>query len=447
MSMALAMLVLAERHGVPPPGEGWTARAPDGALLDVWRVGGLEASRRSLWLDELSPLASIRHPNLVPVLAVGEREGGVWVVSELDAGRPLRRLLAVARLTPEQAALVTVGVVEGMQALHQADRWHGRLDERTVHVGAAGQVRLGAWGLGLDGHDREERRARDREGALRLLGRLGRSTGRPPRAADLLRALDACGARDGEEAALLVRAREAAVALLEGGGAGERAAHELAVVVGMLERDPAPQSPSAPQPPPLAPHPLRSPAAVWTPQTHRARWLVAGLSALALVAIFIAVAAWYASSRSVAVVTHPMLSASPPPAPTQRAPTAPPTAGGPRPVPAQGPAAAGPITAIEIQPLQGSCQPGAVCPVQVTVRLQPQPAAQEVRWSFRVFDRCTGATSVVPGASVTALPGWAYVYGTSWPALSASHPIALVAVTETPATAASPAVLAGGSGC
>ncbi|HSR25516.1 MAG TPA: hypothetical protein VLW53_18320, partial [Candidatus Eisenbacteria bacterium] len=64
-----------------------------------------------------------------------------------------------------------------------------------------------------------------------------------------------------------------------------------------------------------------------------------------------------------------------------------------------------------------------------------------------VFDRCTGATSVVPGASVTALAGWAYVYGTSWPALSASHALALVAVTETPAAAASPAVLAGGSGC
>jgi hypothetical protein len=114
-------------------------------------------------------------------------------------------------------------------------------------------------------------------------------------------------------------------------------------------------------------------------------------------------------------------------------------------VPVLAPPAAGPITAIEIQTLGGSCHPDATCPVQVTVRLQPQPAAQEVRWSFHVFDRCTGTTVILPGASVTALAGWAYVYGTSRPALSATHPLALVVVTESPAAAASPAVLAGGT--
>jgi hypothetical protein len=81
----------------------------------------------------------------------------------------------------------------------------------------------------------------------------------------------------------------------------------------------------------------------------------------------------------------------------------------------------------------------------VTVRLQPQPSAEEVRWSFHVFDRCTGTTDVLPGVSVTALAGWAYVYGTSSPSLPDTHPLALVAVTESPAAAASPAVLAGGS--
>ncbi|HSR24551.1 MAG TPA: protein kinase, partial [Candidatus Eisenbacteria bacterium] len=152
--MALGALVLAERRGGRSPGEGWTALAPDGPLVDVWCLAGLEAASRSRCLDSLSALSAVRHPNLVPVLAVGEREGGVWVVSELDAGRPLRRLLAIATLTPEQAARVTVGVLDGLRALHEADLWHGRLDERTVHVGAAGQIRLGAWGLDVDGQDR-----------------------------------------------------------------------------------------------------------------------------------------------------------------------------------------------------------------------------------------------------------------------------------------------------
>jgi hypothetical protein len=463
-SVALAAVVLAERRSSRPPGEEWTARAPDGRLLDVWRVAGVEEGRRPHCTAALSPLVQVRHPNLVPVLAVGEREGGVWVVSELDAGRPLRRLLALATLTPEQAALVMLGVLEGLRVLHQAGLWHGRLDDSAVHVGATGTVRLGQWGRDLDAGDQEERRHGDREAAVRLLSRLGRSVRRPgsPRAlgpkgvdqrqaspsAGLLRALEACGGEVAEEVALLAQAREAAAALLQG-RAGERAARELAVLVGRLERDPVPvpawtASPTAPL---RAPHPLRSPQAVWAPASHRVRWVAIGLAVLlVVVAAALAVAARPARSRPVVVVPQPRHSASPKETPVRPAPTPLPTAAGPRPVPALAPPTAGPITAIEIQPLEGSCQPGAVCPVRVMVRLQPQPAAEDVRWTFRVFDRCTGTTSVLPGASVTALAGWPYVYGTSWPALSANHPLALVAVTETPAAAASPAVLAGGSG-
>jgi hypothetical protein len=173
--------------------------------------------------------------------------------------------------------------------------------------------------------------------------------------------------------------------------------------------------------------------------------VAAGVAVLLLVAIAAALAvfAWHARSRFPAIVPHPGQAASAGPA----RPTPPPGPPGPRPVPALGPAAAGPISGIEIQPLEGSCKSGAVCPVRVTVRLEPQHAGQDIRWSFRVFDRCTGTTSNLPGASMTALAGWAYVSGTSWPSLSGGHPLALVAVTETPATAASPAVLAEGAAC
>jgi hypothetical protein len=176
--------------------------------------------------------------------------------------------------------------------------------------------------------------------------------------------------------------------------------------------------------------------------------VAAGLAVLLVIAVAgaLAVTARNLRSRHIPAVPTPGRAASAPPATGLRvAPTPAPTPAGTRPVPMLAPAAAGPITAIEIQPLDGSCQPGGTCPVQVTVRLQPQPSAEEVRWSFHVFDRCTGATDVVPGTSVTALAGWGYVYGTSWPTLSANHPLALVAVTESPAAAASPAVLAGGS--
>jgi hypothetical protein len=453
-SVALTSLVLAQRLGRRANGERWTARSAGGQAFEVWRFDQTEDAQRRHWAGTAPGLVRVRHPDLVPVLAAGERDGAIWVVSELATGCQLRRLLTIATLTPEQAALITAGVLGGLHALHQAGLWHGDLDARTVHVGRAGQVRLGEWGLRVDGQDLDARRRTDREAAVRLLGRLGTSVRRHGRqqvdSAAMLSTLEACGGAGDEEVALLERAGQAAAAVLRG-RAGERAAGELAALVGILDRDPP--SVAAPAPVPAAeprprPDTLRSPAAAWAPASHRGRWLAAGVALLLVIAVIgaIALAARHPRSLAAAAVPHPGRAVSAPPVRGLRAPTTPsPLPTGPRQVPTLAPAAAGPITAIEIQPLQGSCQPNASCPVQVTVRLQPQPAAEEVRWSFHVFDRCTGTTDVVPGVSVTALAGWAYVYGTSWPALPATHPLALVAVTESPAAAASPAVLAGGS--
>jgi hypothetical protein len=465
-SVALTALALVQQRGRWLNGERWTARNADGRVLEVWRCGQTEDARRRLWAEAAPGLVRVRHPNLVPVLAAGERDGAIWVASELDAGCPLRRLLTIATLTPEQAALIAAGVLGGLQALHEAGLWHGDLDARTVHVGSAGQVRLGEWGLRVDAQDPDAGRRGDRQGAVRLLGRLGTSVRRQGRrqvdsVAAMLRVLQACEGAGDEEVALLERAGEAAAAVLHG-RAGERATAEVAALVGMLDRDPPSRAVPVPVPVPVpAPSPapvsvsvpprrdaLRSPAAVWAPAPHPGRWVAAALAVLLIIAVVGAVALATRNPRSLAVtVPHPGRSASPAPVTRLRGPSTPsPVPTGPRPVPALAPAAAGPITAIEIQPLEGSCQPSATCPVQVTVRLRPQPAAEEVRWSFHVFDRCTGTTDVIPGVSVTALAGWAYVYGTSWPTLSATHPLALVAVTESPAAAASPAVLAGGSG-
>jgi len=454
-SAGLSALVLVHRRSRWATGERWTARDPAGRTLDVWRLTPEEDARRRQWIELAPELVRFRHPNLVPVVAGGERDGATWIVSEADGGCPLRRLLVVATLTPEQAALITAGVLGGLRALHQAGLWHGGLDDRTVHVGETGQVRLGAWSLRGDMRDPEARRSADREAAVRLLGRLGRSTRRPgrrpaDRASVILRALEACGAEAGEMAVLLDEAGQAAAAVLRE-PAGERAAGELAALVGMLDRDSLPRPTPAQVPVPAAPppprHALRSPAAVWAPAPHPARWVAGGLALLVIVAAAgaLLVAARNPHSAAVAIVPRPGRSASPPPGTGLRAPTPSPLPTGPRQVPTLAPAAAGPITGIEIQPLEGSCQPNATCPVQVTVRLAPQPSAEQVTWSFHVFDRCTGTTNVLPGTSVTALAGWAYVYGTSWPELSAGHLLALVAVTESPAAAASPAVLAGGS--
>lgn len=452
-SLAVADLEITQRSG-PVPGENWVARAPDGRVVAVWPVTGPEqASPRAEFRAALSRLTEVRHPCLIPVLAVGERDGSVWVVSELDQGRPLRRLLAVAALTPEQAAAVALGTLDGLRALHEADLGHGRLHEGRVHIGTAGEIRLGGWGLEPGSLDVDRRRA-DNEAAISLLGRLRRSvhqTGhrKTVQVDAFLAALEACCEDTGDAAALLVRAHRLAAALLAG-ETGDRVTGELASLVAAMERRHS------------TPREIMAPARAAPGALQRASWPRAGVSQATArpspgllfgVALLLLVAIGAAAVLAVRHVPVRAPTASqharqtPGVRVTNPAPTPAPTPAGPRPLPELAPATAGPITAVEIQPLQGSCQPATACPVQVTVRLQPQPSIQEVRWSFRVFDRCTGMTSTQPGVSVTALAGWPYVFGTSWPQLPAGHPLALLAVTEMPAAAASPPVLVGGSAC
>jgi hypothetical protein len=289
-SVALASLVLAERRIRRPPGEEWTARAADGRVVDVWRLAPMDAASRRRWSDAAPELARVRHPNVVPVLAAGERDGGIWVVSELDAGCPLRRLLAVATLTPEQAALIIAGVLAGLRALHRAGLWHGWLDDRTVHVGVAGQVRLGEWSLRLDDPGPDGPRRSDRQAAVSLFGRLGGSVRRTGcRQVDtdtMLTALDTCRGETGEEVALLEQAGEAATAILHG-RAGERAAAELAALVGSLEgsRPPRPATSRSPAAAPPPRQSLRWPRPTWAPAPHRARGVAAGLAVLAIIGV------------------------------------------------------------------------------------------------------------------------------------------------------------------
>lgn len=455
-STVLREVVVAARLSHSPDGERWTASDGEGRALVVWRLPVADDEHRRCRAAAAAQLARVRHPNLVPVLAAGEREGDVWVVSELDTGCALRRVLAVAIPTPEQAAHIVAGVLSGLHALHERGLWHGALDDASVSIGSAGEVRLGGWGLPLDDLDPDACRRADRRAAVGLLADLRRMGLRRRLRRERADARHDAAGDEGEQIATLERARETAEAMLEG-RAGRRAAAELAALTSRLQpglpplRAPAPPAQAAP--PGTArehPHALRSHDAVFTPPPGPLRRHAAVLTVLLAVAAAAAFAVASGQVRAPLAVSLPRLapSASPTPAKAVTAPTPRPAPAPARPVPALAPAAAGPITAVEIQPLAGSCQLNASCPVQVTVRLQPQPSAQQVRWSFRAFDRCTGMTSVLPGATVTALAGWAYVTGASRPTLHAAggHPLGLVAVTDSPAAAASPAVLAGGAG-
>lgn len=96
------------------------------------------------------------------------------------------------------------------------------------------------------------------------------------------------------------------------------------------------------------------------------------------------------------------------------------------------------VTGIDIERLDDSCAPGEACSVRVNVHLEQAGTARAVDWSLHAVDRCTGSTQRYSGMEVTALAGWDQVYGISQPELPEATALALVAVTEEPARAASP---------
>ena len=108
------------------------------------------------------------------------------------------------------------------------------------------------------------------------------------------------------------------------------------------------------------------------------------------------------------------------------------------------PAAAGSVTAVDLRPL-GRCAPGAPCTMRLLVRLVPAAEPQVVTWSYRIVDRCTAATATdtAPGGSVTVPAGGERAAALGTVTLPAGDAVAVVAVTDLPAAAASPPAFVG----
>jgi hypothetical protein len=106
------------------------------------------------------------------------------------------------------------------------------------------------------------------------------------------------------------------------------------------------------------------------------------------------------------------------------------------------PAAAGSVAGVDLRPLE-TCRPGEPCSVRVLVRLVPASDIQTVTWSYLLVDRCTGATDTAPGGTVIVPPetGQAAAVGTV--ALPPHPAVAVLAVTDRPAVAAGPPLLTG----
>jgi hypothetical protein len=112
------------------------------------------------------------------------------------------------------------------------------------------------------------------------------------------------------------------------------------------------------------------------------------------------------------------------------------------PLTAPAPAAAGSVLAVDLRSL-GRCAPGAPCAVRVQVRLVPAAEPQVVTWSYQVVDLCTGRSSTAPGGSVTTPPQADRAEAVGVVPLPPLDSVAVVAVTDLPAAAASAPVAVG----
>ncbi|MBO0760363.1 MAG: hypothetical protein J2P40_03720 [Candidatus Dormibacteraeota bacterium] len=473
------------RSGASPRSGPWARQDANGTPLSV-RVVDREPSDGVAPLPALTGrLPEVRAVGLIPVLSVESRDGRMWVVSNVERGAPLRRVLSVAALTPPQACLLSEGLLTAIARLHEVGAAHGRLDADSVLVGLDGTVWLRDWALSeLAGQERAPRVAADVAAACTLLQQLSRVAlarvaHEPEGTVDGLLALRGLAGRTWAGVdQLLEELRNLVAPLVPDRG---RTLTELRAIAHALREDDRfgarAEEPETedPEPDPGNRPPVRRDRAFERPDRprrlglrppRRSGVLVLSLLSVALLALTVLVYGPGPAARHdlrlpggitlqvpsphVPVVHLPLLSGRGTAEGASSTPGARTDAGHqPRPAPTLAPASAGPVSAILVQPVRPDCPPQDTCPLRVDVQLTPAPHATQVTWTLEAFDRCTGTLHQLPGGSATALAGWPYVSATSSLPATGPHPAAVFAVTTSPARASSPPLLlpTPGAGC
>lgn len=384
----------------------------------------------------------------------------------------LRRLLAVATLTPAQAGLLALDLVEALVASRADGRGPEHIDDRSTIVTEDGRLALLPEAAPADGVKRP-RQQPDTEDATsltrRLIANARKSGARPPAGATLLTDRVGGSFDDLPDLARRVRHAVAEVLPLDDPERVRWVRRQLAALATATKGNPPEQNgdPFAVKAEERRPDiPLKvSRAAVLTredwrrvsrPVWHRKRRLATRKTVLiALVVVLVGALAWWIVPGGIAQLdrgwdamfgtTEPsqrFAPVSPPPDEQRRAPGSPESAGErPGPVKSFGPRKAAPITEVTVERAQGACSPGKACPVRVDVRLAARDARTEVEWSLRIVDRCSGQVRRARGGVMTAAAGSRQAYAFVRPDLRSGKALAIVAVTTEPGRAASAPLL------
>jgi serine/threonine protein kinase len=133
---------LVEQVGNGPNGATWKARQPDGREVLAFQTILTDEPARQAALDRLRRLAKIPTHRLAPIRGWWADAEGVWVVGDLEQGVGLPDLPGGGFLSPQQAAAISFGVLEGLDALHADGLNHGDLAPANVRVMPDGNIRL-----------------------------------------------------------------------------------------------------------------------------------------------------------------------------------------------------------------------------------------------------------------------------------------------------------------
>jgi len=133
---------LLEQVGSGPNGATWKARQADGREVLAFQTILTDEPARQAALDRLRRLARLPSHRLAPIRGWWADSDGVWVVGDLEQGVGMPDLPGGGFLSPQQAAAISFGVLEGLDALHSDGLNHGDLAADNVRVMPDGNVRL-----------------------------------------------------------------------------------------------------------------------------------------------------------------------------------------------------------------------------------------------------------------------------------------------------------------
>lgn len=376
-------------------------------------------------------------PEILDLTTTDPGSSTAWRASRARDGIPLHRFLDRVKLSLAEAASLSSLFLEAVAAMHESGCGHGALDSRSVRIVPDGTVRLADWASDTEfpvGLTDEVRRA-DLRAAAGIIEEITKCAGRPAR--DLTDAEDRVLAR-------LTSASEPSSLRRRG---ARRAARGLDLVVGRSEqRDAARQrliglikavagydavsaassvgrsgsgGAATPAPPPRRlPPPARRPPLwprLWKP-------LAIVTAALVIIGIEIHLFGDDVKRNVESLLSGDGSAASAGPA-------------RPAPLPDLGPPVAGPITHLELRPLDG-CRPEATCNTVLQVAVAPHDVPVDVAWRFELLDRCGTLREERPGGVLTVPPGKDRAVQTVAVSIPAGRALTLVPVATAPARVA-----------